>query len=168
MWTQGTMDRLVYDHTSSEKSMTWEVDYSAHKDTLGTMRSLVTEADGVISVYMTIHLKESYGGSNTTNDAYLIGAKIQRASPNYATLRCGIEDIGADYDNNFTFWGAPNPTNAGLFTKNGFQIDSRTTGVYDGNTYPHPDSLDSSKLPTASQLENISITFEKSGDTPDL
>jgi len=164
----GTMDRLVYSTSGSERTMAWEVSFSPDKPHLEQMKAQVFRANDTVSVFMTIHLDTNYVGT-ATNDAYLIGAKIEEADPNRATLLCGMADRGSDYSSNgFTYSGTTNADNAGLFSKDGFVTDAATTGSHNGSTYPAPDGIIATNLPTATEVDAVSISFENAVDTPDF
>jgi hypothetical protein len=164
---EGTMDKLQYIHESSQKSMIWDVEYSTNNPNLNLMKTSIVSNDSMITIYMTAHLDSNFAGTSE-KDAYLIGAKIRTQSPHLAVMKCGIEDIGTNYDNNFTQWSQINTNNAALFTMDGFQTDGNSDGIFNGNTYPSPNSIQSSNLYSSTEVEAVSVTFSKPGDKPEF
>lgn len=167
-YTQGTMDRYEYNHTAQGRSAVWDVQFADSRPDLDRMRASISDANNLVSVYITVHLKTNVSGTSTA-DAYLMGGLISTADTNYrATLKCGAEDIGDSYNDSFNLWTVANPNNAALFSVDGFQTDGNSDGSWEDQTWPDPATLDAAQLPAASLVTAISIAFQNPGDTPDF
>jgi hypothetical protein len=137
--------------------------YSVHSPTVNSVErsiGIAVEQGGYVDLYFTAHLDQDLGGS-VTNDVYLFGARIGSTSPHYCTAKQGIRDQGDTYD--FTLYGGSNPTNAGLFNESGFVSDGETGGA----PYPLDSDVDSTNLPTATDMGSFTVSFQSSAD-PDF
>jgi hypothetical protein len=159
-YTDGSLHRIVFNHSTKQKDMTV---YSVHSPAVNTVERSIgtaTEVVGFVDLYFTAHLNQDFDVSGT-NDAYLFGARISTVSPYYCTAKQGICDQGATYD--FTAYGIPHGLNAGLFTNSGFIDDGKAGG---GNYSPESNVV-SSNLPSATIVNGFTVSFQSVAD-PDF
>jgi hypothetical protein len=161
-YSLGSLHRIEFQHTGSQRQMTV---FSQHLDTAAVGEvilsiGLAREAGDYVDVYVTAYLDNSIGGAGT-NDAYLFGARIAKATPHLCTAKQGRLDQGGDYE--FTLFGVANPANNGHFNESGFVEDGQNL---DG-IYPAASSVDKSNLPTSAQMSAANVNFQSTAD-PDF
>ncbi len=159
-YSSGSLHKIVFCHSSSTRQMTV---YSQHSPAVSSVTASIglgREQGGYVDLYFSAHLDTSFGGTGS-DDAYLFGARIEKASPHRCTAKQGLRDQGDAYD--FTVFGAANPANVGHFEETGFIADGQST---DGS-YPAASNVDPANLPTSAEVSAVSVSFQATTD-PDF
>ncbi len=159
---EGHYVKAVYNHSSSARTMTVDVMQTAAGKP-AKAKYLVSQQDGIISLYFTAHMHDVDINANSTKDAYLFGARIMDTDPFTCIAKYGLADIGGAYD--FMLFGAGNADNAGLFDSESGFIDDGVASA--GAGYPDPAEIVAAGLPISEVVDNIIIEFEE-GLSPDF
>lgn len=150
------LHRVEFQHSVSQRQMTLYSQYAVPVSGATKSIGVAIEQGDYVDVYFTAHIG-NVGGAGTP-DAYLFGARVEKAAPHRCTAKQGLRDQGDTYD--FTYFGAANPVNNGHFAETGWVEDAQSL---DGS-YPAASGVDPANLPSSAAVSAVSVSFASPAD----